>query len=288
MPRIRSIKPEAFTSEDMAAIPRAARWTFAGLWTYCDDEGRGRADPRLIRAALYPLDDDVTSQCIGSELSLLEQVGLICRYEHDGKGYFHVPTFKIHQHPNRPQGSKLPPCPHSEHPPRVSAGQVAHEQHTASAVNGHGTHTAVVVEEGSSRGGERETSELALRTARPDVERLCTHLADRIEANGSKRPTIGQRWHDAARLLLDTDGHTETEVHTAIDWCQHDGFWRGNVLSMPKLREKYDQLRLAAQAGRTPTRGGTDDRVAGHLALAQRLAEQQQLTTRPHPFGEIA
>lgn len=83
---------------------------------------------------------------------------------------------------------------------------------------------------------------------RDDVRRLCTHLADRIEANGSKRPTVGARWLDAARLLLDVDGRTEAQVMAAIDWCQGHEFWRTNILSMPKLREQYDQLRLKAQA----------------------------------------
>ena len=89
---------------------------------------------------------------------------------------------------------------------------------------------------------------------RADVDRLCEHLADRIERNGSKRPTIGKTWHDAARLMLDNDGRTEQEVHGAIEWCQADEFWRSNILSMPKLREKYDQLRLQAQRNQ---RGGT-------------------------------
>jgi hypothetical protein len=82
---------------------------------------------------------------------------------------------------------------------------------------------------------------------RADVERICNHLADRIQANGSKRPEISKRWNDAARLMLDNDGRTEQEIHGAIDWCQADEFWRGNILSLPKLREKYDQLRLQAQ-----------------------------------------
>ena len=82
---------------------------------------------------------------------------------------------------------------------------------------------------------------------RADVERICEHLADRIEANGAKRPTITAKWRDAARLMLDRDGRTEAEVLGAIDWCQADEFWRANVLSLPKLREKYDQLRLQAQ-----------------------------------------
>jgi hypothetical protein len=83
--------------------------------------------------------------------------------------------------------------------------------------------------------------------SREDVERLCSHLADKIEANGSKRPTITKAWRTQCRLLLDRDGRTEQQVRAAIDWCQQDEFWMTNVLSMPTLREKYDQLRLKAQ-----------------------------------------
>jgi helix-turn-helix protein len=109
--------------------------------------------------------------------------------------------------------------------------------------------------------------------ARADVERICQHLADRIEANGSKRPTIGKTWRDEARRLIDLDGRTEQQIITAIDWCQSHPFWRSNILSMPKLREKYDQLRLAAQRtpGRTPQQE-TDDhfaRAAARMGVAQ-------------------
>jgi hypothetical protein len=90
---------------------------------------------------------------------------------------------------------------------------------------------------------------------RADVDRLCAHLADRVEANGSKRPNVTDRWRDAARLLIDRDGHTEDQVRRAIDWCQDDEFWRANVLSMPTLREKYDQLRLAAGRSHTSANG---------------------------------
>lgn len=110
---------------------------------------------------------------------------------------------------------------------------------------------------------------------RPDVERVCAHLAARITGNGSKPPTIGQRWRDSARLLIDKDGRTVDQIIKAVDWCQDSEFWRANVMSMPKLREKYDQLRLAAlaeQKATTPRVGNpkstTDERVAGWLALA--------------------
>jgi hypothetical protein len=46
--------------------------------------------------------------------------------------------------------------------------------------------------------------------------------------------------------MMTRDERTEEQIHAAIDWCQDDEFWRVNILSMPKLREKFDQLRLAA------------------------------------------
>lgn len=97
--------------------------------------------------------------------------------------------------------------------------------------------------------------ERAEEPRREDVEQVCEHLADRIVANGSKRPTITDAWRTSARLLLDKDRRTVDQIIKAIDWCQDDDFWRANVLSMPKLRAKYDQLRLAAQRAPTAGRG---------------------------------
>lgn len=119
------------------------------------------------------------------------------------------------------------------------------------------------------------SSELAPRPDddRPDVERICRHLADRIEANGSKRPAIAKTWRTAARLLMDSDGVSESQVHAAIDWCQTDEFWRSNILSMPKLREKYDQLRLTATRQQAKAANGNGQRMSpGDRALALALA----------------
>jgi hypothetical protein len=87
---------------------------------------------------------------------------------------------------------------------------------------------------------------------REDVTRLCQLLADRIEANGSRRPAISKKWRDSARLMLDVDQRTEEQITNAIVWSQDDLFWRGNILSMPKLRERFDQLRLAAKRSGPP------------------------------------
>ncbi len=112
----------------------------------------------------------------------------------------------------------------------------------------------------------------AMPPRRDDIERICEHLASRIEANDVKRPAIGKTWRDAARLMLDNDGRTEEEIHGAIEWCQADEFWRANVLSMPKLRDKYDQLRLQAQRRpRASKQQETDD-------LFERAAKRMGVT----------
>jgi hypothetical protein len=113
-----------------------------------------------------------------------------------------------------------------------------------------------------------------LNEGRDDVEQLCSHLADRVEANGSLRPTIGKKWRDAARLMIDSDGRTEAQIHRAIDWCQDDEFWRANVMSMPKLRKQYDTLRLRAQAASNGQGTAVDRRQQATDGLFERAAQR--------------
>lgn len=85
--------------------------------------------------------------------------------------------------------------------------------------------------------------------ARPEIDELCQHLIDRLRSNGvTTRLVITQKWRTATRLMLDKDGRSVAQVRNMIDWCQDDEFWRSNVMSMPTLREQYEQLRLKALA----------------------------------------
>ena len=111
MARIRTIKPDAFKSESLSNVSRGARWTFAGLWTYCDDAYVGRADPRLIKAELYPLDDATTAEVVEQDLAELEQAGCLHTFQWGGKVYLHIPGMAVHQKINRPTPSQLPTCP---------------------------------------------------------------------------------------------------------------------------------------------------------------------------------
>lgn len=76
-----------------------------------------------------------------------------------------------------------------------------------------------------------------------DVVRLCDLLAELIRNNGNRVGTVGKRWHDACDRLIRIDGHSPDEIEDVIRWSQQDEFWIPNILSMPKLREKFDTLR---------------------------------------------
>ncbi len=87
-----------------------------------------------------------------------------------------------------------------------------------------------------------------------EPRRLCEHLAQRIVENGSKRPAITTAWLKDMDRLLRLDGRTPDQVERAIDWCQADAFWRANILSPRKLREKFETLRLQAKRKNDSTR----------------------------------
>lgn len=92
------------------------------------------------------------------------------------------------------------------------------------------------------------TSDVATAPLRPDVIELLDYLDAALTRNEvSKLPKRNRTNTDAARRLIDIDGRTVQQVKRAIDWATGDSFWRANILSMSKLREKYEQLRLSAQ-----------------------------------------
>lgn len=106
---------------------------------------------------------------------------------------------------------------------------------------------------------------------RPDVERLLDLLDSELTKNGVKKlPSRNKTNRDAMRLLMDRDGRSEEQIANAIRWCQSDEFWRGNILSASKLREKYETLRAQATRGR---RGAA---VVANLSLAEQYENEER------------
>ncbi len=57
-------------------------------------------------------------------------------------------------------------------------------------------------------------------------------------------------WMDACRKLREIDKRNSKLIEQIIIFSQEDDFWKANILSMPKLREKFDQLFHKAKKGR--------------------------------------
>lgn len=115
----------------------------------------------------------------------------------------------------------------------------------------------------------------------PEIHELCDRLAEWIVRNGNRKPTVGQQWLQACDRLIRLDNVSPQDIRGAIDWSQQNEFWRGNILSMPKLREKYDQLRLAAQRPTGPQAGQqrpstTQARLQTGQTMVERLKAKEE------------
>lgn len=106
MARIRTIKPEFFTSEDIVSLTPLARLFYVSLWCEADREGRFEWKPRTFKLRYLP-GDECDVEMLGQELI---DIGLVVLYEADGKFYAEIPTFAKHQIiNNREAASDIPP-----------------------------------------------------------------------------------------------------------------------------------------------------------------------------------
>lgn len=122
------------------------------------------------------------------------------------------------------------------------------------------------------------SSEVAVATPdppRPEIEEILDYLDEKIVANGCKKPGRNKRNRDAVRLMLDLDGRKPDQIRAAIDFATGDEFWRSNILSASKLREKYDTLAMQAQRSNWKRPGNRHEQRRqfweGELAQAKSL-----------------
>lgn len=239
--RIRSIRPEFWSSEDIAAMDWTTRLVFIGLWSYVDDNGVGRDVEKLIVADLFPLEDDPrdTLATVSRSLARLSEGGQITRYTSDGRPYLHINAWSKHQRIDKAAKSRYPLPTSDNTQPRETVATPSRELREGSPLG----------EGEKGRRGEGEETSAPADPPREDVERICTLFADLCQstATNGKRPTITKAWRDAARRLIDLDGRTVDDIERITRWALADDFWVSNVRSLPKLREKFETLTQQAQ-----------------------------------------
>ena len=198
MARIRTIKPEFFSSERIALLSIPARLTFVGMWTEADDYGAVVDNHRLLKGHLWPHDDDITATDVSLHVQQMVDAGLVRRYEHEGRRLLWINGFADNQRVNRPTpGRRLPP------PPWAPA-----DAFSESSVSPHGALTEDSPQE--RKGRERKGSSSARARAReaqpathpnddddenfdPRAEHALALLADHLAARHARDDRAGYR-----------------------------------------------------------------------------------------------
>ncbi len=64
-----------------------------------------------------------------------------------------------------------------------------------------------------------------------------------------------RRWAYDIDLMMRIDCRSPDEIRQLMDWAHRDSFWKANILSPGKLREKWDTLVAHKQRGEERIRG---------------------------------
>lgn len=293
--RIRSVKPEFFDSPSTAQCSPWGRLLYIAMWCMADDWGVGSANLKEMAANAFPNDDQWTSKELPSLCKEVADAFQVTFYTNRGRPYFQIPSWEDHQVTQRRAKRRFPtledpnsvldqaihdlPCIDQELPSR--------SKENASTEQGKGNRGTGEQGNSSSQVASDPRPDEPAPEPRPDVEELLDLLDAEIEANGNRPPSRTKTNRDSVRLLIDRDEYTPEQIRYVIGWCQQDNFWKANILSPKKLREKFPQLvaRIKSEqerpSERGPARNRADERGDESRTVIENLRriEEQQATT---------
>lgn len=125
MAQDRMIRAAIRYSEKVNGWPIPLRYFWTQLWGFCDDFGRGRYSPPLIKADTFPLDDEVTTQTVSRWMTALEIAGVVVPYEVAGKPYFFIPGWDENQSLRYQKKSDIPKPPRGSRNAAKSSAEFA-------------------------------------------------------------------------------------------------------------------------------------------------------------------
>lgn len=96
MSRIRTIKPDFWSSEQVISCSLNARLLFIGMWNFCDDNGIHPASYMRLKAEIFPCDNFDTDE-IKQYIDELIKNNLLHEYTVNDKTYWIVTGWKNHQ-----------------------------------------------------------------------------------------------------------------------------------------------------------------------------------------------
>ena len=213
MERLRTIKPEFFTSDDICALSPLARLLYIGLWCEADREGRLVWTPRVFKRRYLP-DDACDGAAVAAEL--IER-GLVVPY---GDGYAWIPTLARHQLLNPRESASRLPAPDGDASPPVGDASARVDESAPMGKDGEGNGKGKEGEGGSADAPSRVASRPARRIAHALPEGWQPDAADLAWA-ATARPDLS-----AEAIAAETErfrNHAAATGRTAQRWGP---YWR--------------------------------------------------------------
>lgn len=227
--RIRTIKPQFFTHEELYALEVETklpiRIAFAGLWCAADREGRFKWEPRRLGIQILPYDQVDFSRV----LHALTTRGLLVRYRVGDVWFGAIPSWKKHQFINNKETpSEIPDVLFAE---EVDAS-VTREPRVDHAIH----------KEGKGKEGKGNSS--CPKSDDSDEVKFVEWFLSLLSETGAPDPKLSnstrESWADCYRKMIELDGRSKDDVARVCRWARNDSFWAKNFMSPMKLREKKD------------------------------------------------
>jgi len=102
------------------------------------------------------------------------------------------------------------------------------------------------------------TKETIQKKYTKEISQLTNLLYNLIKENNPtfKEPNINS-WSEHIDKMIRLDKRTEAQIEYVIKWCQADSFWKANILSTQKLRDKFDTLVAQIKRNKDNSKGIT-------------------------------
>ena len=87
---------------------------------------------------------------------------------------------------------------------------------------------------------ENKNQEIHLRLSDKLISLIKRNKPDYVFRSKNYR----DNWATQARYMIDIDKRDPATIEKVMEWALSDSFWMKNILSMQKLREKFDMLEM--------------------------------------------
>ena len=91
-------------------------------------------------------------------------------------------------------------------------------------------------------------------------------------------PPSFDKWANEIRLIRERDKRNDSQIRSLFQAANADSFWKKNILSPAKLREKWDDLtiKLGKQVRSAPSSAPSEPKLAPHEITALRIQQNRE------------